>query len=131
MRSHRWLPPNTVTEITRISSSPGHVRRNESNISSRPKSWFPGLIAGGSDANTAFCQWFGVKKNKIVGGVVRDMYMPEVRKEEVISRVTEVIDQNLELVQQIAFLLGEGASNTEKMLNSIIESHRSSEKPKE
>ena len=74
---------------------------------------------------------FSIKKNKIVGGVVRDMYMPEVRKEEVISRVTEVIDQNLELVQQIAFLLGEGASNTEKMLNSIIESHRSGDKPKE
>jgi len=73
---------------------------------------------------------FGIKKNKIVGGVVRDMYMPEVRKEEVISRVTEVIDQNLELVQQIAFLLGEGASKTEKMLNSIIESHRSQESSK-
>jgi Na+-translocating ferredoxin:NAD+ oxidoreductase RNF subunit RnfB len=70
---------------------------------------------------------FTIKKNKIVGGVVRDMYMPEVRKEEVINRVTEVIEQNLELVQQIAFLLGEGASKTEKMLNSIIESHQSKE----
>ncbi len=74
---------------------------------------------------------FSIKKNKIVGGVVRDMYMPEVRKEEVISRVSEVIDQNLELVQQIAFLLGEGASKTEKMLNSIIESHRSGNEAKE
>jgi hypothetical protein len=41
--------------------------------------------------------------------------------------VTEVIEQNLDLVQQIAFLLGEGAAKTEKMLNSIIESHRSKE----
>ncbi|MBK7029461.1 MAG: 4Fe-4S dicluster domain-containing protein [Bacteroidales bacterium] len=73
---------------------------------------------------------FSIKKNKIVGGVIRDMYMPEVRKEEVISRVTDVIDQNLELVQQIAFLLGEGASKTEKMLNSIIESHRSGDTDK-
>jgi len=47
------------------------------------------------------------------------MYMPEVRKEEVINRVTEVIEQNLDLVQQIAFLLGEGAAKTEKMLNTI------------
>ncbi|HOW30120.1 MAG TPA: [Fe-Fe] hydrogenase large subunit C-terminal domain-containing protein [Bacteroidales bacterium] len=70
---------------------------------------------------------FSIRKNKIVGGVVRDMYMPEVRKEEVINRVTDVIEQNLELVQQIAFLLGEGASKTEKMLNSIIESHQSKE----
>lgn len=70
---------------------------------------------------------FSIKANKIAGGVVRDMHMPEVRKEEVISRVTDVIDQNLDLVQQIAFLLGEGAAKTEKMLNSIIESYRSRE----
>ncbi len=67
---------------------------------------------------------FGIKKNKIAGAVIRDMDMPEVRKEEVINRVTEVIEQNLDLVQQIAFLLGEGAAKTEKMLNSIIESHK-------
>jgi iron only hydrogenase large subunit-like protein len=70
---------------------------------------------------------FSIKKNKVVGAVIRDMYMPEVRKEEVINRVTEVIEQNLDLVQQIAFLLGEGAAKTEKMLNSIIESHKSKE----
>ncbi len=70
---------------------------------------------------------FTIKKNKIVGAVIRDMHMPEVRREEVINRVTEVIEQNLDLVQQIAFLLGEGAANTEKMLNSIIESHKSKE----
>jgi ferredoxin len=68
---------------------------------------------------------FSIKKNKIVGAVIRDMQNPEVRKEEVINRVTEVIEQNLDLVQQIAFLLGEGAAKTEKMLNSIIESHKS------
>lgn len=70
---------------------------------------------------------FSIKKNKIVGAVIRDMQNPEVRKEEVINRVTEVIEQNLDLVQQIAFLLGEGAAKTEKMLNSIIESHKSKE----
>lgn len=71
---------------------------------------------------------FNIRKNKIVGGVIRDMYLPEVRREEVIVRVTEVIEQNLELVQQIAFLLGEGASNTERMLNSIIESYNPGKK---
>jgi hypothetical protein len=70
---------------------------------------------------------FSIKKNKVVGAVIRDMNIPEVRKEEVINRVTEVIEQNLDLVQQIAFLLGEGAAKTEKMLNSIIESHKSKE----
>lgn len=71
---------------------------------------------------------FTIKKNKIVGAVVRDMYSPEVRRDEVINRVTDVIDKNLELVQQIGFLLGEGASETEQMLNSIIKSYKSEKK---
>ncbi len=68
---------------------------------------------------------FVIRKGKIVGAVVRDMGAPEVRKEEVIKRVTEAIDKNLSLVQQIAFLLGEGASETERMLHSIVEFHKS------
>jgi iron only hydrogenase large subunit-like protein len=67
---------------------------------------------------------FPIKEGKIVGAVVRDMYEPEIRKEEVMNRVTEVIDQNLAMVQQIGFLLGEGASKTEQMLNSIIKSYK-------
>ncbi|MEE4197952.1 MAG: [Fe-Fe] hydrogenase large subunit C-terminal domain-containing protein [Bacteroidales bacterium] len=67
---------------------------------------------------------FTIRKNKIVGAVFRDMYAPEVRKEEVIKRVTEVIDKNLAMVQKIGFLLGEGASETEQMLNSIIELYK-------
>lgn len=71
---------------------------------------------------------FTLKKNKIVGAIIRDLYTPEVRREEVINRVNEAIEQNLAMVQQIAFLLGEGASKTEKMLNSVIESHKESAK---
>jgi Na+-translocating ferredoxin:NAD+ oxidoreductase RNF subunit RnfB len=67
---------------------------------------------------------FTIRKNKIVGAVFRDMYSPEVRKEEVIKRVTEVIDKNLSMVQKIGFLLGEGASETEQMLNSIMELYK-------
>jgi hypothetical protein len=59
--------------------------------------------------------------------VLRDLSLPEVQKEEVIKKVTEVIDKNLEMVQQIGFLLGEGASDTERMLNSIIKYYRSEE----
>jgi len=44
----------------------------------------------------------------------------------VINRVNEVIEKNLQMVQQIGFLLGEGASETERMLNSIIESYQKS-----
>ena len=71
---------------------------------------------------------FTIKKEKIVGAIIRDMFSPEVRSEEVINRVTDVIDENLSLVQQIGFLLGEGAAKTEKMLNSIIESYKSQKK---
>jgi iron only hydrogenase large subunit-like protein len=67
---------------------------------------------------------FPIKKNKICGAIIRDMYSPEVQGEEVTNRVSEVIDKNLEMVQKIGFLLGEGASETEQMLNSIIESYK-------
>ena len=67
---------------------------------------------------------FTIKKNSIVGAVIRDMYAPEVRKEEVVKRITDAIDTNLAMVQKIGFLLGEGASETEQMLNSIIKAFR-------
>ena len=67
---------------------------------------------------------FVIRKNKIVGAVIRDMSAPEVQKEEVVKRLTEAIDKNLNLVQQIGFILGEGAAETERMLNSIIESYK-------
>lgn len=67
---------------------------------------------------------FTIKKNKVVGGIIRDLTQPEVRKEEIINRAQTVIRENLETVQQIAFLLGESASKTEKILNSIIEAQK-------
>ncbi len=67
---------------------------------------------------------FPIRKNKICGAIIRDLYSPEVQGEEVTNRVSEVIEKNLEMVQKIGFLLGEGASETEKMLNSIIESYK-------
>ncbi len=67
---------------------------------------------------------FPIKKNRMCGAVIRDLYSPEVQGEEVTSRVSEVIEKNLEMVQKIGFLLGEGASETEQMLNSIIESYK-------
>lgn len=68
---------------------------------------------------------FVIRKEKIVGAVIRDLSSPEVQKEEIVKRLTDVVDKNLSLVQQIAFVLGDGASETEKMLNSIIESYKS------
>ena len=67
---------------------------------------------------------FPIRQNRIAGAVIRDLFSPEVQREEVITRVSDVIDKNLDMVQKIGFLLGEGASETEKMLNSILESFR-------
>ena len=77
------------------------------------------------DNNMLNVSVFTIKKSKIAGAIVRDMFTPEVRKEEVVKRVGEVINNNLEVVQKIAFLLGESASETERMLNSIIEFYKS------
>ncbi len=68
---------------------------------------------------------FIIRPGKIVGAVVRDLQMPEVRREQIISRINEAINENLEMVQKIGFLLGEGASRTERMLNSIIQAWQS------
>ena len=67
---------------------------------------------------------FTIRKNYVVGGIIRDLTKPEVRREEIINRAQSVIRENLETVQQIAFLLGESASKTEKTLNSIIEAQK-------
>ena len=73
---------------------------------------------------------FPIKKDEIAGAVIKDMYSPEVQREEVMHRITDVIDKNLKMVQNIGFLLGEGASETEQMLKSIINSYKSDNKGK-
>lgn len=92
-----------------------YVLQKDENITGRDVNFSEGLL------NISV---FSLKPNKIVGAVFRDMYVAEVRQEEIINRVSEVIDENLKMVQQIAFSLGEGASKSEKMLNSIIETYK-------
>ncbi len=70
---------------------------------------------------------FPIKKGKIAGSIIRDPYQPDVRKEEIINRLNEVINRHLDMVQKIGYLLGEGASETEQMLNSIIKTFKNKE----
>jgi transcriptional regulator with PAS, ATPase and Fis domain len=65
---------------------------------------------------------FPIEKNRIVGGIIRDVTEPEVQKEQIIQKAKEVIHKNIYTVQQIAYLLGENAAESEVILNSIIES---------
>jgi len=68
---------------------------------------------------------FPIKSRKIGGAILRDPFQPDVRKEEIISRLNEVINRHLDTVQKIGYLLGEGAAETERMLNSIIQTFKS------
>ena len=63
-------------------------------------------------------------KNKVVGAVIRDMSAPKLVRDEIISRAQRINKQNIEMVQKIAFLLGENAAEIEELLYSIIESYR-------
>jgi PAS domain S-box-containing protein len=63
-------------------------------------------------------------KNRVVGAVFRDMSAPMLVQDEIISRARRINKQNIETVQKVAFLLGENAAETEKLLNSIIETYR-------
>ena len=65
-----------------------------------------------------------IYKHRVVGALLRDMSAPSLVREEIISRAQRVNRQNLETVQKIAFLLGDNASMTEELLNSIIESYK-------
>lgn len=71
---------------------------------------------------------FSVQDFSLVCGILQNLHAPEVRKDIVLKRTQEVIMENMKVVQKIAFLLGENASYTEAMLNSIVESHQDKEK---
>ena len=65
---------------------------------------------------------FSIEKHQIVGAVIQDVTAPAMQKEQIIKRTRDVIDKNLKTVQQVAYLLGENASETEVILDSIIKS---------
>ncbi|AQT68974.1 Iron hydrogenase 1 [Anaerohalosphaera lusitana] len=65
---------------------------------------------------------FTIDPHRIVGGIVQDITAPAVQKEQVVRKAKEVITNHLSTVQQIAFLLGENAAESEVILNSITES---------
>lgn len=65
---------------------------------------------------------FSVEKNHVVCGIFQDITKPTIHKEAMIHKAQDVIKKNLETVQQIAYLLGENAAESEVILNSIIQS---------
>ncbi len=53
---------------------------------------------------------------------VQDITKPIFQKEQIIERARDVIQKNLKTVQQIAYLLGENAAESEITLDSIVRS---------
>jgi len=68
---------------------------------------------------------FSIEPKSVVGGIFQDITEPAMQKEQTIQRAQRVIEQNLKTVQQIAFLLGENAAESEITLNSIVQSFSS------
>jgi len=65
---------------------------------------------------------FSIEKHRVVCGIFQDITKPTIHKEAMIQKAQEVIKKNLATVQQIAYLLGENAADSEVILNSIIQS---------
>lgn len=65
---------------------------------------------------------FSIEKHRVVCGIFQDITKPTIHKEAMIRKAQEVIKKNLATVQQIAYLLGENAADSEVILNSIIQS---------
>jgi iron only hydrogenase large subunit-like protein len=65
---------------------------------------------------------FSVERHSVVGGIFRDETQPAVQKEQIIGRARRVIENNLRTVQQIAYLIGENAAESEIALNEIVDS---------
>ena len=70
---------------------------------------------------------FTIDPHSVVGGIFQDITEPTFQKEQIIGRAQQVIEKNLKTVQQIAYLLGENAAESEVILNSIVSSFRPEE----
>lgn len=62
---------------------------------------------------------FSIEPHKLICIVVSNLLQSDILGDEVINRTRQVISENLATVQKIAYLLGENASRTEAILNSI------------
>ncbi len=68
------------------------------------------------------CDVFSIEKHRVVCGIFQDITKPSIHKEAMIQKAQDVIKKNLATVQQIAYLLGENAAESEVILKSLIQS---------
>ena len=65
-----------------------------------------------------------IQPNKLVCGIIQNMDDSQLMKDIISEKIKEVIRQNAESVQRIAYILGESASFTESVLNSVIDKEK-------
>jgi iron only hydrogenase large subunit-like protein len=65
---------------------------------------------------------FSIEPHLVLCGIFQVITEPVFQKEQIIGRARDVIQKNLKTVQQIAYLLGENAADSEIILNSIVRS---------
>lgn len=65
---------------------------------------------------------FSIQKHLVLGGILQDITEPVIQRDQIIEKANEVMRKNLTTVQQIAFLLGENAADSEVLLSSIVQS---------
>jgi ferredoxin len=63
---------------------------------------------------------FPIDEGRAVGGLFQDVTEVRERQGRVVDQTRAVLRKNVEIVQKIAFLLGENAADTEAILNSIL-----------
>ncbi|HEX2959951.1 MAG TPA: [Fe-Fe] hydrogenase large subunit C-terminal domain-containing protein, partial [Chitinispirillaceae bacterium] len=70
---------------------------------------------------------FTVEKSRIAGAILRDATTTESKREQIVEKAQEVIRNTSVTAQKIAFLMGKNAAQSEKILNSLIESFSTTE----
>lgn len=92
---------------------------------------FSKVITTGEDITQQFIKYgdqviavtiFTVEQSKIAGAILRDATITESKREQIVEKAQEVIRNTSVTAQQIAFLMGKNAAQSEKILNSLIES---------
>ena len=71
--------------------------------------------------NKVFELYSFVVNKEMIGIIFQDITKVAIKRETIIKKAEEVIKKNLQVVQKIAFLLGENAAESEVILNSLIE----------
>ena len=66
---------------------------------------------------------FSIELHKMVGAIIEDVTLNEMRRDQIARRAREVIKRNIATVQEIACRLGEHMADTEILLNSIAEGY--------